>query len=208
MTLLIPEKEKETGAFEHDSKKTSKLRKSLARRFKILALKSLILKVVPLLLIIGGVVYFVRENPQILGLSKDVPEEGEFNQEEIKSLVEEVGEIIELPQDETPTIATVSDLSKVRDREFFKKAKNGDTVLIYKVAKKAYLYRASEKKIIEVGVVTIEEEGQSTGSSLESIDSGNTSSPTPTQSAILTPTVVPEETIIPITSPTPAPTVF
>lgn len=61
----------------------------------------------------------------------------------------EVGKIMILPK-ETPTVANISDISKLKDRVFFANAENGDKVLIYKEAKKAIIYRPSTKQIVEV----------------------------------------------------------
>lgn len=97
---------------------------------------------------VGGSIYVVKTRPEILGLTKSVESE-----EEAEKLTADVGRIINLPQGETPTIATVNDLSQTQDRDFFKNAEVGDKVLVYQVAKRAYLYRPSQKKIIEVGVV-------------------------------------------------------
>lgn len=71
------------------------------------------------------------------------------------SLVAKVRELMELPEEE-PTIATVSDVSKLKGQPFFDKAENGDKVLIFKNSGKAVLYRPSSGKIIEVGPVTME----------------------------------------------------
>lgn len=65
-------------------------------------------------------------------------------------LISEVGKLIVLPKDEEPSIATVSDLSKLQGQPFFAKAQIGDKVLVYNKEKKAILYRPSEKKIIEL----------------------------------------------------------
>lgn len=70
--------------------------------------------------------------------------------EENKLLIAEVGKLIVLPVEEEPTIATVSDLNKLKDQPFFAKAQLGDKVLIYTDAKKAILYRPVDKKIIEL----------------------------------------------------------
>ncbi len=76
------------------------------------------------------------------------------SQNEVQMLVGTVGKLIELPNEE-PTVATISDVSKLEGQKFFANAKNGDKVLIFQNAKKAVLYRPSVNKIIEVGPVNI-----------------------------------------------------
>lgn len=73
--------------------------------------------------------------------------------EETKSLIEKVGNLIQLPKGEQPTLATVSDKNKLADQPFFANSQNGDKVLIYTNAKKAILYRPSINKIIEVAPI-------------------------------------------------------
>ncbi len=76
---------------------------------------------------------------------------------ETEQLVGKVSKLMELPKDETPSIATVIDEEKLKDQLFFSKAENGDKVLVYIKAKKAILYRPSIHKIIEVAPLKIEE---------------------------------------------------
>lgn len=76
-------------------------------------------------------------------------------QDEVKKVVEEVGKLIDLPAGEVPTLATVVDISKLKDQPFFQKAKNGDKVLIYSNAQKAILYDPVAKKVKEVGPVNV-----------------------------------------------------
>lgn len=73
---------------------------------------------------------------------------------EIGSLTKSVGKLIELPTNETPQLATVSDITKLKDQAFFAKAQNGDKVLIFIKAKKAIIYRPSINRIIEVAFYT------------------------------------------------------
>lgn len=80
--------------------------------------------------------------------------QGASSTEEINALLEKVGMLIELPQGETPTVATVSDKDKLKDQPFFANAQNGDKVIIYPNAKKAILYRPSINKLIDVAPVS------------------------------------------------------
>jgi len=72
-----------------------------------------------------------------------------------KVLVDEVGKLMVLPTGEQPTVATISDITKLADQPFFANAKNGDKVLIYTQAKKAILFRESLNKIVEVAPVNL-----------------------------------------------------
>ncbi len=73
--------------------------------------------------------------------------------EEAMEVAEHVANHIQLPEGETPTLATVTDREKLQDQEFFQKAENGDKVLIYSTAAKAILYRPSIDRIIEVAPI-------------------------------------------------------
>lgn len=106
-------------------------------------------------------------------------------------LVKEVGKLIELPIGEIPTIATVSDATKLSDQPFFANAQNGDKVLIYAQAKKAILYRPSIKwkifysiKIIEISPINLAP-----------------SIPQATPSAVVTPFITPIVTVSPTVAP-------
>jgi hypothetical protein len=74
-------------------------------------------------------------------------------QAQMKALVAEVSKIIELPTNETPTTAIVTDDVSIKKQPFFIHAKKGDKVLIYANNKLAILYRPSAHKIINVGPI-------------------------------------------------------
>lgn len=103
----------------------------------------------------AGVIFFLaKQKPEFLGLPKDAAQV----QAEVDSLVTEVSSLIALPSDEKPTVATITDVEKIKTQAFFQNAENGDKVLIYTNAKKAILYRPSAKKVIEVGAVNINQQ--------------------------------------------------
>lgn len=78
-------------------------------------------------------------------------------------VVSEVGKLMNLPTNETPTIATVSNKGKLANQPFFKNAQNGDKLLIYTNAKEAILYRPSTNKIINVGPIVLNNGTTKTG---------------------------------------------
>ncbi|HEX5429454.1 MAG TPA: hypothetical protein VFX17_00010 [Patescibacteria group bacterium] len=66
-----------------------------------------------------------------------------------------VGRLIVLPDNEQPTVATVTDPSKLGNQSFFANAKVGDKVLLYAQAQKAILYDPSIDKIVEVAPIDL-----------------------------------------------------
>lgn len=114
--------------------------------------------VIPLaaILVIGAAAtpayYFYNQYQKSQALLKNPTEAAK---EEVRALVAKVGQLIELPQGEEPTVATVSDKNKLKDQAFFAKSENGDKVLIYTNAKKAILYRPSANKVIDVAPINI-----------------------------------------------------
>jgi hypothetical protein len=66
-----------------------------------------------------------------------------------------IGKLMDLPTDESPTIAMVGDPEQLKQQGVFTKPQMDDVVLIYPKAKRAILYRPSSNKIIEVTSVNI-----------------------------------------------------
>lgn len=75
-------------------------------------------------------------------------------QQQSETTITDVEKLMVLPK-EIPTVATVSDVSKLKGETFFMQAQNGDKVLIYTQAKEAILYRPSLNKLIEVSPLDI-----------------------------------------------------
>jgi hypothetical protein len=83
-------------------------------------------------------------------------------QQEQQQLISKIGTLTNLPKGEKPTVATVTDVTKLKSQPFFTNAQNGDRVLIYTQAKQAFLYRPSTNKIINIAPVNL---GNNTGTS-------------------------------------------
>ncbi|MFA6095289.1 MAG: hypothetical protein WC767_00370 [Candidatus Paceibacterota bacterium] len=96
-----------------------------------------------------SIVFNIYQARQIATLEDPVA----LNEARIAQYVREIGEAIVLPEGEVPTLATISDPEALKSQPFFANAKVGDIVLVYEVAKKAVLWRPSEKKLIEVSSV-------------------------------------------------------
>ena len=75
---------------------------------------------------------------------------------EVERLVKDLGAFLELPESEVPTLAAIgAGKSKLEDQPFFKKALDGDKVLIYAQSGRAILYRPATKKVIDVTTINI-----------------------------------------------------
>lgn len=111
----------------------------------------IILIVAVLLFAAAGTSYYFYNQYKIAQAALKNPDER--SRMELAGVIEKVAKLTELPQGESPILATVDDVSKLNNQEFFKNAINGDKVLIYSNAKKAYLYRPSTNKIIEIGPI-------------------------------------------------------
>lgn len=75
--------------------------------------------------------------------------------DELATTLAQVGKVVDLPKDETPTLATISDKEALPPEFLFKNAQNGDMVLVYTEAKKAYLYRPSTNKVVEITSINL-----------------------------------------------------
>ncbi len=80
---------------------------------------------------------------------------GGLTNTEVQALVDKVGKIIDLPKNELPTVATVSDVTKLTGQPFFEKAKNGDQVLFYTESRKAFIYDPIKNVIVEVASLSV-----------------------------------------------------
>lgn len=121
-------------------KKTDKIKKTRKIKFskKIVAIIVIVLVFVGAL---GTAGYFYYQYKKVTS--------ADAAKNEAAGYVAKISKFMVLPEDETPTLATVADKDKLSYQAFFAKAQNGDKVLIYAKAQKAILYRPSTNMIIE-----------------------------------------------------------
>jgi type II secretory pathway pseudopilin PulG len=117
---------------------------------KILQNKRKILTIVIILITLGGygLSYYLYSQNQSLKKNPD-----QVAQEQTTMIIAQVAKIMQLPTDESPSVVTVNDKSKVAGQPFFKNVENGDALLVYSKNLQAILYRPSTNMIIQVGPV-------------------------------------------------------
>ncbi len=117
-------------------------------------------------LVASSVYFFLKYR----GVSEELKKKSEgTDKTEVLAVLDKVSKLIEIPTDEEPTVATVTDKEKLKEQKFFAKAENEDKVIIFVKAQKAILYRPSWNKIIEVARIdTIDQKKAETGVSTTS----------------------------------------
>lgn len=74
---------------------------------------------------------------------------------EMNELIKKVGKLTLLPQNETPTVATIADAFRLKGQKFFSQVEDGDKLIIYKNSQRIILYRPSLNKIIETSQISV-----------------------------------------------------
>lgn len=93
--------------------------------------------------VLGALFEALKKDPQM------------FAKEEIKQLTDKLTKLVVLPEGEEPVVATVTDKEKLKDQPVFAKAENGDKILIYSKAQKAYIYNPGRNVLVDVVPVNI-----------------------------------------------------
>lgn len=99
---------------------------------------------------LGAAAYFYHEYRTVSS--------GGAGQNELETVTERLSKIADLPTGETPTLATVTDKTKLSEQSFFARAENGDKVLLYQAARQAFLYRPSTGKLVNVAPINVKDE--------------------------------------------------
>jgi hypothetical protein len=108
--------------------------------------KKILGAVIILIILIGGVWYW---------MSRPAAGSPEAAAKEVAAVVAEVGQVMVLPEDETPTVGTVTDPSVFAGQAFFAGVQTGDKILVYPKRGMVVLYSVSLKKILGVAPLTV-----------------------------------------------------
>ena len=106
-----------------------------------------------LIIIFGGIIFLTSIS---LGILFYLRQKSSGDLVVSDPVVQKLGNLAELP-DEEPQIVTITDVSKLAKQAFFDKAANGDKIIIFKEAHKAYLFRPDQNKIINITTFNITE---------------------------------------------------
>lgn len=134
------------------------------------------------ILVSAGVYLFAASREDV-----KIPNTANLELEQLQQLIDDLGELMAIPEGEAPVMAIVSDATNLKSQPFFKNSQAGDRVMIFKSTKQAVLYRASEKKIIAATFVTDQEieafAALSQGNQQTGTQSAQTATPAPSQKA-------------------------
>lgn len=132
---------------------------------------SLVGGVIVLAAVVGGILYwqFGRD-----AVASNTEQQSEIIRSENQALLDQVRTHIILPEGEEPTIATIDnaeDLARLQD--FFKHSQNGDKLIIYPQAKRAFIYSPSRDIMVSAGPTYFE------NTQLTSTDAGTEATESP-----------------------------
>lgn len=83
-------------------------------------------------------------------LSKKMSTSSQLSQKEIQQLIDRVSAVVQVKTDETPSVATITDISimKANNPILYRDAQNGDRMLVW--TDKAVIYSTTQDKVISV----------------------------------------------------------
>lgn len=132
---------------------------------KKFSLKSVLLAI--LILGLMGVAAFFsysyyQTRQQVLDL-KTLEGQQQLAEQELSGLLNQLGKLMLLPEDEEPTVATVTDVEALsQEQPFFARANNGDKVIIYVDERKAIIYSPERNIIVNVGTLLVDVDNEQT----------------------------------------------
>ena len=119
--------------------------------------KVLMIVLIALVIALVSVLISYRRVSNKVARLSTVTGQKEVAKKEIDELVKKVSVLILLPTDETPTVATINDAEGLsKTQPFYQGSTNGDKVIIYFKAQKAFIYSPTTNKLVNVGPVYVD----------------------------------------------------
>lgn len=139
----------------HEPHEEKKRKFRLKLKPKDIRVNRRLLKILIISILIIGVVFLVYGYLDTRNELNKAKNPQETAKEETKELVAKISQFLELPANESPTVATISDEDRLSTQPFFKNAQNGDKVLVYTNSEMAILYRPSTGKVVQYAPVSL-----------------------------------------------------
>ncbi len=110
--------------------------------------KLLIIGAVVIVLLLAVAGYFFWQSLTLKNNTAD-------NKQSIARITSQVSSLLQVPTDEEPKIAQITEPENLKSQPFYADAQKDDYVLVYKKAKLAILYREQDHKLINVDHVEL-----------------------------------------------------
>lgn len=118
--------------------------------------------VVIFLAVVGGLIWTYKgysDMKKKLAAASAVQNDIEKIKQENMALIKKVGEHILLPDDEVPSIATITNAEALKiEQPFYRDAKDGNRVIIYMQAKKAIIFDEEKNILVNVGPIFVNDQ--------------------------------------------------
>lgn len=99
---------------------------------------------------------YLETKKEVVRLSTIEGQQG-IQEQEVSILLDQVKKHMLLPDDEQPTVATLTDVDELKIQQpFFEKAINGDKVIVYANSQKAIIYSPEKDIIVNVGALLVD----------------------------------------------------
>lgn len=96
---------------------------------------------------------YLEAKKELVKLSSAEGQE-EAQKQEVNALLDQVNKHMILPDDEQPTVATVTNVDELKGQQpFFERASNGDKIIIYANSQRAIIYSPEKDIIVNVGTL-------------------------------------------------------
>lgn len=137
--------------------KTGKTKRRITKRGLVVALFALLL--------IASVGYNFYQSLQIQDYRKNPTKAAQEEQARITGLIRKHYQIPtyattegdkQVTKEDTPQIATITDITKMKDQTFFDKAQNGDFIVVFPNTRLALIYREKTDQIVNSGPVAVD----------------------------------------------------